>query len=78
MRNALVKSMLSIMAALALALPLAGCIVGVAPEPVVVAPAPVVIFPYVWVGPGYYGGTYYHNHPDPGYGHPGHGPRGQR
>jgi len=37
----------------------------VAAEPpgvAVVAPAP-----FIWVGPGYYGGAYYHAYPGPGY-----------
>ena len=28
--------------------------------PVVVVPVP---FPHIWIGPGYYGGRYYSNHP---------------
>lgn len=33
--------------------------------PVVVVAPPVVVapFPYVWIGPGYYGGAYYSTHP---------------
>jgi hypothetical protein len=40
-----------------------GCVVA-APGPPVVAVAPA---PFVWIGPGYYGGVYYHAYPGPGY-----------
>jgi hypothetical protein len=39
-----------------------GCVVAAEPPAVAVAPAP-----FVWVGPGYYGGVYYHAYPGPGY-----------
>ena len=40
-----------------------GCVVAAEPPAVaVVAPAP-----FVWIGPGYYGGVYYHAYPGPGY-----------
>ena len=59
---------------------LGGCVGYVEPVGVeMYAPAPVIVapFPYVWIGPGYYGGRYYHQHP--GHGHPGRGKgRGHR
>jgi hypothetical protein len=67
------------------ALLFAGCVatvepvgVGVyAPAPVYVAPAVVVEpFPFVWIGPGYYGGSYYGG-PD-GRSHGDHGQHGHR
>ena len=40
-----------------------GCVVVAEPPAVaVVAPAP-----FVWIGPGHYGGAYYHAYPGPGY-----------
>ncbi len=40
-----------------------GCVVAAEPPAVAVtAPAP-----FVWVGPAYYGGVYYHAYPGPGY-----------
>ena len=40
-----------------------GCVVAAEPPTVAVA-APA---PFVWIGPGYYGGAYYHAYPGPGY-----------
>ncbi len=39
-----------------------GCVVAAPPPAVVVAPAP-----FVWVGPGFYGGVYYRVYPGPGH-----------
>ena len=40
-----------------------GCVVAAEPPAVAVtAPAP-----FVWIGPGYYGGAYYRAYPGPGY-----------
>ncbi len=40
-----------------------GCVVAAEPPAVAVA-APA---PFVWIGPGYYGGMYYRAYPGPGY-----------
>ena len=41
-----------------------GCVVAVPEPPAVAVAAPA---PFVWIGPGYYGGVYYHAYPGPGY-----------
>jgi hypothetical protein len=56
------RDVVAMVITLAVVLPLEGCIVAPVYGPgygaVVVDP-----FPFVWVGPGYYGGRYYYGHP---------------
>lgn len=56
---------------LILALLLSGCVVEPAHVygPPVIGPPVIEVdpFPFVWVGPGWYGGRYYYSHP--GHGH---------
>ena len=40
-----------------------GCVVAAEPPSVAVT----VPAPFVWIGPGYYGGMYYYGYPGPGY-----------
>jgi len=46
------------------ALAAGGCVVAAPAPPEVAVAAPV---PFVWIGPGYYGGVYYHAYPGPGF-----------